>query len=455
MLNRRQLLATLSAPLFAQTPKPNILFIISDDHQWQCLGAAGNPHIQTPNLDKLAKRGMMFTNGIISTSQCAPSRAILLSGQESYQNGLDSNGHTGFRFFKGDTVVEQMRKSGYQTSLVGKWHIDPSPKQCGFTNAPVWMQPAAMPYMDPKLRHGLEATADTDTPGHITEIFTREAVKVVQSAKSPYLLWLAYNAPHTPWTASEKFLKLYQGRNAQLAPPAHPKPPANPPAAAKKKGGPGGGRADGAFDWETYYAVLTEMDAGIGRVVDAVEKAGQWNNTLILFLGDNGYLCGSKGFQGKVRPWEESVRVPYFASGGIVKSVGKSDAAVASIDIPATMLDYAGVRPSHKLSGTSFRAALSGGKFTREVAFSSWNDGRVEALFAGVAVEPYRVARTSALKYIVWESKKEALFDLRSDPFEEKNLAPDPFHAGQLRKMKGLLQARLKETSDRALAWLS
>jgi arylsulfatase A-like enzyme len=196
------------------------------------------------------------------------------------------------------------------------------------------------------------------------------------------------------------------------------------------------------------------MDAGIGRVVDAVDKSDQWSNTLILFAGDNGYLCGSKGLQGKVFPWEESIRVPMLASGGLVRKAAKSDAPVASIDISATMLDVAGIRPTHRLSGTSLRPAWSGGKFGRDASFSSWNDGRPEALVAGFPVEPYRAVRTPAWKYIVWESKKEALFDLKADPFEEKNLAAEPAHAGALRAMKERLRSRMKETSDHAAAWL-
>ena len=454
MLTRRQFVPTLTAPLLAQERKPNIILIVSDDHHWQCLGAAGNSKIQTPNLDKLAGRGVLFTNAIISTSQCAPSRGILLSGQESYQTGLDCNDHTGFRSFNGATVVEQLRRGGYETNLVGKWHIQPKPKECGFSKAPRWLAPAASPYLNPELRHGLDATDNTETPGHITDIFTSAAVDVIQQAKKPYLLWLAYNAPHTPWTASEPYQKLYAGRNAELAPPNHPKATAAPRRAAPARGGPGGNRPDGAFDWETYYAVISEMDAGIGRVVDEVDKSDQWSNTLILFAGDNGYLCGSKGLQGKVFPWEESIRVPMLASGGLVRKAAKSDAPVASIDISATMLDVAGIRPTHRLSGTSLRPAWSGGKFGRDASFSSWNDGRPEALVAGFPVEPYRAVRTPAWKYIVWESKKEALFDLKADPFEEKNLAAEPAHAGALRAMKERLRSRMKETSDHAAAWL-
>ncbi|MBL8217520.1 MAG: sulfatase-like hydrolase/transferase [Bryobacterales bacterium] len=462
MLTRRQFASLFPAPLLAQQRRrPNLVVILSDDHHWQALGAAGNPNIRTPNLDKLAARGVRFSNAIISSSQCAPSRGILLSGQESYQTGLDSNANEAYRTFSGATVVEQLRRAGYQTNLVGKWHIQNTPKQCGFTNGPVWLSVAATPYPDPELRHGLDATTNTKTPGLTTDIFTREAVQVIEKAQQPYLLWLAYNAPHTPWTASEAFRKLYEGRNAQLAPPQHPKPTPRAPGAAapapkmkKKGGGPGGNRPDGMFDWETYYAVISEMDAGIGRVIDAVDRSGQWENTLILFLGDNGYLCGSKGLQGKVFAWEESIRVPFLAAGAGVKSGVVSDALVASVDVPATLLDAAGVKPGHKLAGTSIRLVLSGGRFSRDAAFSNWNDSRPEALYAGYGVEAYRVARTTEWKYILWESKKQALYQLKADPFEEKDLAEDPAHAADLKRMQARLRARMKETADPASAWL-
>jgi arylsulfatase A-like enzyme len=334
----------------------------------------------------------------------------------------------------GPAVVEQMRRAGYQTTLVGKWHIDPRPDQCGFAQAPLWLAPAASPYQDPMLRRGFEGP-EQKTPGHITDLFTDAAIEAVRGARQPFLLWLAYNAPHTPWYADDKYRKPYAGRGEQLAPPAHPK---------------GGAK----FDWETYYAVITHLDEAVGRLVAEVEKAGLWENTLIVFLGDNGYLCGTKGLQGKVHAWEESIRVPYFASGGLVRARGKLDAPVASIDLPATFLDYAGVRPAYALAGRSLREEIERGRSRREAAFAVWNDGRPEALVVRRAVEPYRVARTRTRKYILWESKKQALFDLRADPAEENNLAGDARHAATLGRMRALLEQRMKETADPARAWL-
>jgi arylsulfatase A-like enzyme len=120
------------------------------------------------------------------------------------------------------------------------------------------------------------------------------------------------------------------------------------------------------------------------------------------------------------------------------------------------MLDYAGVRPTQKLSGNSMKGVLSGtGKFPRDVAFSTWVDGRPEALTINRAVEPYRLVRTPEHKYIIWESKKEALYNLRTDPFEETNLFGDSGSAALLKEMKEKLRSRMKETSDPALPWLA
>ena len=434
-LTRRELLVSTSAAFFAAPEgRPNILFVISDDHHFQCLGAAGNPHIQTPHLDRLASRGVYFTDALISTSQCAPSRGVLLSGLESYQSGLESNGRTAFREGIGPSVVEQMRRAGYETTLVGKWHIQPKPDTCGFAKAPLWLPGAASPYRDPVLWRGFTEQGER-TPGHITELFTDAAIDCIRTARQPFLLWLAYNAPHTPWYVDAKYKKPYEGRKEQLAPPAHPK---------------GGGQ----FDWETYYAVITHLDEAVGRVIGAVEKAGLWENTLIVFLGDNGYLCGTKGLQGKVEAWEESIRVPFLASGGPVRAKGKLDSPVASVDLPATFLDYAGVKPAHTLAGRSLRPELNTGRSQREVAFSVWNDGRPEALLVRRSVEPYRVVRTRTHKYILWESKKQALFDLRADPGEDQNLAAQASQAKLLSRMRDLLAERMRETSDPGQAWL-
>ena len=180
-----------------------------------------------------------------------------------------------------------------------------------------------------------------------------------------------------------------------------------------------------------------------GRVIAAVD----WDNTLVVFLGDNGFLCGAKGLSGKVYPWEPSVRVPFILSGGLARKQGVvSQDPVASIDLPATFLDIAGIRTGKR----SLKPYLATGKGSIDEGFSVWADGRADALTVNQAVEPYRLVRTRSHKYILWESRREALFDLRADPLEESPLT-DARLRGQLRER---LAARMKLTSDPAHDWL-
>jgi arylsulfatase A-like enzyme len=436
-LSRRSLLAApFAAAAAAQKPKPNIIFLFSDDHHFQCLGANGNPHIRTPNLDRMAADGVNFTNAVISTSQCAPSRGIILSGLETYQSGLISNGQTGFKPAIGPSIPQQLRTAGYETTLAGKWHIKPEPGPTGFSRAPLWLRGGGSPYRNPKLRRGLEGRDET-VNGHITDLFTDAAIQSIQDVKSPHLLWLAYNAPHTPWFAAPEYLAPYQGKSeAELAPPLHPA---------------GGSK----FDWATYYGVITHLDAAIGRLVDAVKKAGQWDNTAIFFVGDNGYMSGTRKWNGKVRHWDESVRIPFLAAGGLVKKTGNVADPVASIDLSATWLDLAGIRPAYPLAGKSIASYLRTGRGNRKAAFSVWDDGRPEGLAVGVAVEPYRLVRTDRHKLVVFESRKQSLYDCVADPGEERDLIDDPKAATVRRKLTGLLRARMRQTNDHAAAWLS
>lgn len=435
MISRREFLACGAAgPAFAASAQPNIVFIFSDDHHFQCLGAAGNPHIETPHLDRLASSGILFTNGIVTTSQCCPSRGVMLSGRETYQTGLLSNGAKNFRPGAGPGVIEQLRDAGYDTIHIGKWHIDPEPGACGFRRSPLWLRGGGSRYVDPMLRRGQNGK-DELLRGHITDLFTDAAIEAIGAAKQPFFLWLAYNAPHTPWFAGPQYLDRYRARGKdRLAPPLHP---------------PGGK----PFDWATYYAVITHLDEAIGRLLQSLKTRQLWDNTVVFFLGDNGYMCGTRGWSGKVRHWEESIRIPYIAAGGGVKP-GKVEDPVASIDAAATWLDLAGVRPKHPLAGRSLLSYLQTGKGNLDAAFSTWDDGRAEALAVRVAIEPYRLVRTRRHKLVVWASGKRALYDVVADLGEQRDLIDDPGLRAVREELRRKLAQRMDETSDHARPWL-
>lgn len=436
MISRRNFLAaSAGAPRFAES-KPNIVFVFSDDHHFQGLGAAGNPHIKTPHLDALARSGVQFRNGIVSTAQCAPSRGIMLTGLETYQTGLISNGQTSFQKDVRPTAVEQLRNAGYDTIHIGKWHIGPSPGEVGFGRSPLWLRGGGSPYRNPKLRRGQDGR-DEVTPGHITDLFTDAAMAATAEARQPYFLWLAYNAPHTPWLADDKYRAPYLGiPNERLAPPLHP----------------GGGKP---FDWATYYAVITHLDEAVGRLVSTLKARGQWDNTVLFFVGDNGYVPGTRGWVGKVRHWEESVRIPYFVCGGAVKARAQVDDPVASIDAVPTWLDLAGVKPARAMAGRSLRSYLDRGKGKIDAAYSVWDDPRAEGLATRVAIEPYRLVRTKRHKLVVFASGQQSLYDCVADPGEQTDLIGDARLGSVKRELTGKLEARMRATGDHALQWLS
>jgi len=436
-MTRRSLIACAASPLLAAAARrPNFVFVLSDDHHFQCLGAAGNPHIHTPNLDHLARRGVLFRQAIISTAQCAPSRGALLTGLESSNNGLISNGRQEFRPDLGATVVDQLRRAGYDTALVGKWHAKARPDECGFAKAPLWLNRGSSPYQDPNLQRGLKGGVER-VPGHCTDLFADAAVDYIRNRPAqPFLLWLTFNAPHEPWFAPDKYRDLYAGKDvASIAPPAHIR-----------------GRR---FDWITYYSVISHMDEAIGRVMNAVDRAGIWNNTQFVFLGDNGYMCGAKNLGGKIYPWEPSIRVPMIAAGFGVKRGVVSDGPVASVDLPATWMDVARVRPERRLDGASLKSPFASGKADREYSFSVWDDGSTAAApVAKLVMPPYRIVRNSRHKLVLWESRKVDAYDLQADPGEEKSVADDPAFAEARRRLTAALTARLRQTNDRASAWL-
>jgi arylsulfatase A-like enzyme len=195
--------------------------------------------------------------------------------------------------------------------------------------------------------------------------------------------------------------------------------------------------------------VITHLDEAVGRVVDEVDRRKLWDNTYVFFLGDNGFMCGTKGWNGKVVPWEESVRAPVVAAGGKVRRGLRSEALS-----PRSAGDVARARRRNIGWRAKPAQALHTGRGAPEAGFSVWADGRPEALAVKTAVEPYRLVRTATDKLIVWESGKQALYDIRRDFAEERDLSGDAGSAETMARLRSLLSARMKETGDAATSWL-
>ena len=411
--------------------RPSVVFILSEDHHFQAAGFAGNPKIKTPNLDALAKRGMVFSNAITSSPQCAPSRGILLTGLEPYRTGMLSNHSRRFTTPAGPSVIAQLQTSGYETSLIGKWQTSDSPSDLGFSNAPLWLKTndqSEPPYLLFKGSAGKEILKVEDA----NDAFTQATVDYFTASKrKPFFLFLSLLNSRVGVPADENSLKRYKGQQAvDLAPPDQ-----DPE-----------GRS---FAWKRYYATISKMDDCVGRIVAALEKSGELANTILFFAGDNGYLCGSHGRIGKVYPWEAALRVPMFVTGPGVKSGHVIDAPVSTSDLPATWLEIAEVKPVGALAGRSLKSTLETGKPVTNEAYSLWCEPLKEF---SRGLDPYRIVRTRTHKLVQWQSGAVELYEWPNDPHEKRNLAADPSSQKVLGQLKRKLEARMVDRKDPFLA---
>jgi arylsulfatase A-like enzyme len=427
-------------------PRPNLIVVLSDDHRWDALGAAGNPAILTPVMDGLVRDGVYFRQATVSVSQCHPVRASLLTGVPSYRHGVYS---VQFQapgveetLCRRPTVASLLREAGYRTVAVGKFHLPSPPWACGFDKTRTWLPYGAADYQDPELFRGGSERRRT-VHGFTQEIFADDAVNFVRSKaarKRPFLLWLGFTAPHFPYEPNpERIAALYAGRSdEELLPPGFPRDVA-------------------ANDWRHYDEAVSYLDEQVGRVLAALRETGLAERTVVVLLGDNGYMMGERGLggpgsraDGKRVPYESSLRVPFVMSGpGLPKGL-VSDLPVSSLDLPPTLLSLAGVPAPASWAGRDLMAALAGTIEVRE-AFSEWSDEDSDK-HGHLA---FRAVRTPAHKLIVWKdpARGEELYDLAADPAETRNLIADPAAQEVLRDLRSRLLAWMRRNRDSALAW--
>jgi arylsulfatase A-like enzyme len=425
---------------------PNFVVILSDDHRWDALGAAGNPTIHTPVMDGMVRDGVYFRQATVSVSQCHPIRASLLTGLPSFRHGVYSTKlvepDAAETLCKRPTVASLLKRAGYHTVVVGKWHVPPPPWECGFDEVRTWLPEGGANFVDPDLVHGVSHEHAT-VPGLTQEIFADDALGFLRSdaAKaSPFLLWLGFTAPHLPYEPNpERIQALYAGRSdEELLPPGFP-------------------RDVRANDWRHYDEAVSHLDEQIGRVLAVLRETGLAENTIVVLLGDNGYMMGERGIggpdsgaNGKQVPYESSLRVPFVALGpGLPKGL-VSDLPVSSMDLPPTLLAMAGVAVPDTWPGRDLAAALAG-KIQVDEAFAEWSDEESQQ-FGALA---FRAVRTPAHKLIVWKdpAQGDELYDLAADPAEAHNLINDPAFREMVSDLRTRLTGWMRRTADPALSW--
>ena len=425
----------------ADTTRPNVIFILSDDQGPWAAGCCGNSEIRTPNIDRLAATGVRFSNFFCTSPVCSPARASLMTGRIPSQHGVHdwiSGGHlppTAQAFLEGQTCyTDVLAANGYVCGLTGKWHLgDSLQPQHGFSH---WftIPTGGSIYRDATvIRNGEKFVA----PGYLTDIFTDEAIRFVDANKNqPFYLSLNYNAPHQPWTGHpQDIVDSYDNCPFKTCPQEAAHPWARPRALRHL-----GNRES----LKGYFAAVTAMDLAIGRLIDRLEKLGLRENTLIVFSSDNGYSCGHHGFWHKgngtfpINMYENSVKVPaVFSHPGVLPQGIVSPALVSQYDFMPTLLDYLKLpkQTDATLPGRSFLPALQGK--TNEAG---------EHVVVFDEYGPVRMIRTPEWKYVHrFPYGPHELYDMVKDPDERKNLVDDKSQEAVLVEMRGRLSNWFKK----------
>lgn len=429
---------------------PNILFILSDDQGPWAAGCYGNREIRTPNLDRIAATGVRFEKFFVATPVCSPSRATFLTGLIPSQHGIHewlysgesegerknfNVGSDARRLLDHTTAsTDVLAANGYRCAISGKWHLgDSLHPQHSFDH---WFvhEKGGGPYNNaPMVRDGKLGIE----PGYVTSVITDEALRFLEAhhrtrAAQPFYLSVHYTAPHSPWTGHpQEIVDSYDDCPFESC----PQEPVHPWAGALTRGNMGKRES-----LKGYFAAVTAMDAQIGRLLDWLETNGLRQDTLVVFVSDNGFSCGQHGFWGKgngTEPrnmYENSIRVPaLFSQPGTLPEGHVSDAMVSAYDFMPTLLEYVGLpmpgdRPR---PGRSFLRALRG----------ETDSGRDEVVIYD-EYGPVRMIRTREWKYVYRHPDgPNELFDLVGDPDERRNVVDDPAQAARGRE----LHARLEE----------
>lgn len=483
-MKRFALLVLLALTQASAAPRPNILFIFSDDHALNGIGAYGSKAAKTPNLDRLASEGMLFRHCLVTNSICGPSRATVLTGKYNHLNGFPDNSS----FFDNtqQTYPKLLQKAGYQTCVIGKWHLESDPT--GFDHWKVL--PGQGSYYNPDF---LTANGKEHIEGYVTDVITDEALKWLKDGRDqsrPFMLCYWHKAPHREWNPGPQELSLYDNETI-------PEPPnlfddyegrASPareqkmsidkdmtihsdlkmPLMPGEVEQVGGGKRNGWYSrftdaqrvvWDTHYAPINDafrktnpqgkdlvrwkyqrymkdylscvagVDRNVGRVLDYLKETGLDKNTIVVYSADQGFYLGEHGWFDKRWMYEESLHTPLIVRWpGVVKPGSENKNLVSTLDFAETFLEAAGVEKPADMQGRSMVPLLKG------ETVSDWRTAHYYHYYE--YPQPHHVAphfgvrSETGYKLIhYYQTNEWELFDLNKDPAEMKSLYNDADYA--------------------------
>lgn len=433
----------------------NVIFILTDDHRYDAMGFMGHPFIQTPNLDRMARGGVHLKNAFVTTSLCSPSRASILTGLYTHKHRVIDNN----RLAPPEIVYfsQYLQQAGYATSYIGKWHMggDSDEPRPGFDH---WVSFRGQGhYLPPNPNYTLNVDGKrVKQQGYITDELTGYAVdwlKQQKPAEKPFFMYLSHKAVHANFTPADRHAGRYTDVPWQrpASENVDPDKAKHLPRWLRDQRNSWHGvdfPYHSELDVEKYYKRYCEaflaVDDSIGRVMDQLREMGIYDETLIIYMGDNGFMFGEHGLIDKRVAYETSIRVPMvmhcpdlFAGGTVVEKV------VANIDIGPTVLSAAGLQTPPHMDGQSFIDLARGRN-------SSWRDYFLYVYYweKNFPQSPTVFAlRGDRFKYItyygLWDT--DELYDLQADPEESVNLINDPQHKKTVQEMEDKLYAMLGE----------
>lgn len=430
------LLLIMTEAIPANAQRPNIIFLLTDDHRADALGVAGNPFIQTPHLDRMAKQGIRFSNAYVTTSICSVSRASILSGQYMSRHKIEDFSTN----FSGEAMSHTypliLKAAGYKIGFIGKYGVGNNPPSSQFD---YWAcnREGQPPYE--YIRNDGYKIHHTDSLASGIDQFLQKF-----GSQSPFCLSVSFKAPHEldgsppTYPVQERYQSLYQ--NISIPQPETADP-------AYWNAFPDFFRTDqniGRERWiplfstpelhqktvKDYYRLISGVDEVVGKLRKQLESLGVANNTVIIFMGDNGFALGEHGLEGKWFGFEESIRVPlliYDPRKGSKKGITEERIAL-NIDIATTILNVAGLKVPDQMQGTNLLAKkpLDRKEFFYEHTFlGSPRLPKIE----GVVRKDIKY-----MKFI--EHDYEQLYILKNDPLEKENQAANPHYAKQLEALR-------------------
>ncbi|PZQ61797.1 MAG: acetylglucosamine-6-sulfatase [Sphingomonas taxi] len=435
----------------------NILVVLTDDHRYDAMGfMKAQDFGDTPTLDRLAREGTHFRNAFVTTALCSPSRASIFTGLYAHQHKVVDNNHPippGLVFYP-----EYLQAAGYDTAFIGKWHMgdEGDGPQPGFDH---WVSFKGQGSYLPDA-NGLNVDGRrVAQKGYITDELTDYALDWIgkRPAGRPWMMHLAHKAVHSEFIPAERHKGRYDKEVFRYPASMKPGVPGRPAWVENQRnswhgvGYPYHGTLDIGDYYKRYMETLLAVDEGLARIMDLLASRGELDDTLILYMGDNGFMFGEHGLIDKRAAYEESMRVPMiarcpalFPTGSVVEQV------VANIDVAPTLLAAAGLQPPDGMAGANMLPLAKGG------ASVPW---RAELLYEYYWERNFpqtptvHALREDRYKYMhfhgIWDL--DELYDLAADPDENDNLLARPGHEDLAERMSGKLFALLERTDGMAI----